>query len=435
MLADLVLIKDEPAQKLMFGFEQMVTQLFNDITDKETPTPFMIAVHGECGGGKTSLISAVYNRTKPIKEDDTTRKILKFNAWEYERTDIVVALLQKILTKYDSVTKNSGVSASNLIADVMLRKTVGIDKDDAEKRLTEFVKQKPTIRKNLENLTKGNRLIVFVDDLDKCNVENISDMLEAITMFFAVEGVIFVVAADMDKIGQALQSHHNNKITATESQEHTKKIFQLNLSLPFKNNTAISEFVSGLYPEFLGRGSRKELLVLGCKHNLRNIIQILNRVRSFILGLYADIMFECDCDVELVISWCVLASSFPKFAKQVKNDPLLLFRTSYVCCLFKNLHALSDINTANLEHEIQTRVKVEDDNILETISGDSIQKQLKLIKENADDELFQFLHRLGQHYEFDGEWKAIKDFRDRIDKLNPHLQKIITYGGLLPAHG
>ena len=91
-MADLALIKDEPAQDLMFGFERLATQLFNVITDKKTNTPFVIAVHGEWGSGKTSLINAVYKKTKKLIEKNNAEwRTLKFDAWEYERTDIVVA--------------------------------------------------------------------------------------------------------------------------------------------------------------------------------------------------------------------------------------------------------------------------------------------------------------------------------------------------------
>ena len=96
--------------------------------------------------------------------------------------------------------------------------------DDAKKHFTEFVKHISTIRENLEDLTKSNRLIIFVDDLDRCNVENILDMLEAIKMFFTAKGVIFVVAVDIDKIERVWQLRYNNELAVTESRDHIEKI-------------------------------------------------------------------------------------------------------------------------------------------------------------------------------------------------------------------
>ena len=430
MLVDLALIKDEPAQNLMFGFERLAAQLFSVITDEKTSTPFVIAVHGEWGSGKTSLINAVYEKTKKLVEKNNTEwKTMKFDAWEYERTDIVVALLQKISEEYNSATpKDLATAVSSFMVDAMLRKIVGMSKDDAKKHFTEFVKHIPTVRKNLEDLTKNNRLIVFVDDLDRCNVENVLDMLEAIKMFFAAEGVIFVVAVDMDKIERGWQLRYNNDLAITEGRDHIEKIFQLTLTLPFKHDTAISTFVSQLYPRFLMSDNRKRLLVSGCKRNPRKIKRLLNLVYFIILGLPEDTNFGQKID--LVISWCILALSFPKLAKKVKDDPSLLFRASFACCLLKDLPTLINSNITDLGYEIRTRVNVKDNEILKMISDDSVEKQLKPIAESADNELFEFLVIFGQNHGFDNNWNEIdKKLAEYINHEKFYLQEIIRYGG------
>ena len=73
-------VDDEPATNLMFGFEQLATHLYNVVTNPKTVTPFTIAVHGEWGSGKTTLINAVYEKTKMTLNHDW--KVLKFDAWE-----------------------------------------------------------------------------------------------------------------------------------------------------------------------------------------------------------------------------------------------------------------------------------------------------------------------------------------------------------------
>ena len=452
ILADLALIKDEPAQDLMFGFEKLATQLFNVITNEKTNTPFVIAVHGEWGSGKTSLINAVYDKTKKlIDEGNTKLKTLKFDVWEYERTDIVVALLQKISTEYNSTTKKFGVSVSSLIADVMLRKTVGMSTDDVKKHFMKLVEQIPTIKKDLEDLTKNDRLIVFVDDLDRCNIENILDMLEAIKMFFTAKGVIFVVAVDMNKIERVWQLRYNNELAVTEGRDHIEKIFQLNLSLPFKHDADIDKFVSLLCRRSLMNSDGKKLLVSGCKRNPRKIKRILNLVYFTVLGLPEHM--DSEYEVDLAISWCVLATSFTEFAKQVKDDPLLLFLTSFACCLFKDLDTLTDShNMANLGHEIRTRADIKDGEILVTplddsvkkqpkpttesvklvqfLLGDSVKKQLESIAESADSELFQFLRIFGQSYGFEDNWSRInEDLAKYLNYRKNFFQNIIRRGG------
>ena len=430
ILADLVLIKDEPALNLMFGFEQLAMQLFNVITDEKTNTPFAIAVHGEWGSGKTSLINTVYEKTKKlIEKNNVGWKTLKFDAWEYERTDIVVALLQQISNQYDSSNStNLTKSLSSFILDVMLRKTMGMSKDETIKHFKNFVKCVPSIRKNLEDLTKDNRLIVFVDDLDRCNIGNVLDMLEAIKMFFIAEGVIFIVAVDMDKIERAWRLRYNNNLAGTEGRDHIEKIFQLKLSLPFKQDTAISAFVSNLFPHFLMSEERKKLLVSGCKRNPRNIKRVLNLVYFIILGLPEDENFSQKID--LVILWCVLVSSFPELAKRVKNDPSLLFRTSFACCRFQDLPTLVNCTTTDLGSEMRTRINFTDDESFGAFFDDNVKKQLELVAKNADSELFEFLCVFGQNNGFDDNWNEMNEKLTKyIYDQESFLKGVIRHGG------
>ena len=426
ILGDLTLIKDEPAQNLMFGFQNLVTQMFNVLTNKKIDTPLVIAIHGEWGGGKTSLINAIYSKINLIQNNKEC-KILKFDAWEYERTDIVVALLQQISAKYDSNTSKKFVkSSSSFIVDAILRKTAGMSKDDAENHFKEFVKHISTVRENLEELIGNNRLIVFVDDLDRCNVDNVLNMLEAIKMFLTAKGVIFVVAVDMDKIEKAWHLRYNNPVAANEGRNHIEKIFQLKLSLPIKSDDAMDAFAHNLFPRFL-TPQRRDLLVSGCKRNPRNIKRILNLVYFTILGLPETENLEDE--VILVISWCVLVSSFPELAKKIRENPMMLLGISFVCCLLTNLRMIIS-DKKQLEKEIINKINITDPTLLKHIFDPDLINSLLTIKTNDDHDLFEFLRAFGKCYNFHS--NASRDERfliKRIDTIMPHLVYVVNYNG------
>ena len=44
--------------------------------------------------------------------------------------------------------------------------------------------------------TKIKRLIVFIDDLDRCNPDTVIETLEAIKLFLYVDGTVFIISAD-----------------------------------------------------------------------------------------------------------------------------------------------------------------------------------------------------------------------------------------------
>jgi len=83
------------------------------------------------------------------------------------------------------------------------------------------------------------KLIVFIDDLDRCDVDKALGILEAIKPFLNARGTIFVVAVDMKKIERAGElKYRGSSAGIIEGRDHVDKIFQLKLSLPPKEGEA-----------------------------------------------------------------------------------------------------------------------------------------------------------------------------------------------------
>ena len=76
-------------------------------------------------------------------------------------------------------------------------------KDILTDHLSSNVEDIKTVPMKLRDLVKDERLVIFIDDLDRCTVENALDMLEAVKMFLNVEGVISIMAVDIQKLERA----------------------------------------------------------------------------------------------------------------------------------------------------------------------------------------------------------------------------------------
>jgi predicted KAP-like P-loop ATPase len=128
ILNALKIFSDEPdEQSESFNFDTYAIQLYDLILNDIPQRSFAICLNGEWGSGKTSLLKRVFNRFE--NETNDKFKVLWFDAWQYERLDPVLALLQKITVLYgEESSKLSKImtSLTLVFSDIILRKTTGL---------------------------------------------------------------------------------------------------------------------------------------------------------------------------------------------------------------------------------------------------------------------------------------------------------------------
>lgn len=102
----------------------------------------------------------------------------------------------------------------------------------------------------------NQRLVVFVDDLDRCLPEKAIEVLEAIKLFLDVPGCIFLLGLDQDVITRGIKVKYRDfaidegadseKKIPIEGAAYLEKIIQLPFRLPKIEPTSMKPFVSGL---------------------------------------------------------------------------------------------------------------------------------------------------------------------------------------------
>ena len=90
---------------------------------------------------------------------------------------------------------------------------------------------------------RGGRLIVFVDDLDRCLPEKTIDVLEAIKLFLDVPGCIFLLGLDQEAITQIIQSRYSGTVKA---EQYLEKIVQIPFILPPIEAVRMRSFIASL---------------------------------------------------------------------------------------------------------------------------------------------------------------------------------------------
>jgi len=135
--------------------------------------------------------------------------------------------------------------------------------EEFEKRFDELVDDANT-----------KRLIVFVDELDRCSPAQVASTLETMKTFLFVKRCVFVVAADQQVIEQALRlkvRQHTPEDAAnpyySAGSAYLDKVFQYQLTLPPLKPAALSRFALKLVKDQAGVWSRVE--------NLDEVIPVL----------------------------------------------------------------------------------------------------------------------------------------------------------------
>jgi predicted KAP-like P-loop ATPase len=272
--------KDSETDIDLLDFDYLIS-ITKDIIENDDLTPSSIGVYGDWGSGKSSLAEMAL---KELSIDDEY-VCLKFNGWLFEgyedaKTALIGSILDKIAEKrkpkdkaldtlkrlYKSIdffklaSKGVKYGADFLItggigtiADLTLQSVLSKVKDsnlqdnipeDQVKDSLGALFKNSEIRDNLKSFqddfkellerTKIKKLVVFIDELDRCNHDTILETLEAIRLFLFAPGTSFILGADERQVMYAVRKKfpeiEGNHIDI--GKEYLEKMIQYPIKIP-----------------------------------------------------------------------------------------------------------------------------------------------------------------------------------------------------------
>lgn len=269
--------KDSETNIDLLDFDYLV-DVTKHIILSDNLTPSTIGIYGDWGSGKSSLMDMTM--TELLKDEQIL--CLKFNGWLFEGyEDAKVALVGSILDEigkkkrlsakakdtlknlYDNTDfiKLSGKLAKygldffltggilsltditiETIKNALISKGEKVEDADIEGVLKAFrskevrrsIKSFHSDFEKLLNQTKIKRLVVFIDELDRCKHDTILETLEAIRLFLFAKGTSFIIGADERQIQYAVRLKYpdveGNQIDI--GKEYLEKLIQYPVRIP-----------------------------------------------------------------------------------------------------------------------------------------------------------------------------------------------------------
>ena len=274
-------IPDEPiSEAKLFGFDKRSDEIVEFLISKQTNTPFVIAINGEWGSGKSSLLLTIKNKLEQeVQKDPRKLKVVYFDAWEYESANPAAALVYNLTKPCERKGSNMALSVGKLALDVIARKTANMSIDEMksnfERSITAVQSMTEKVREVLDESLKDGRLVVLIDDLDRCTIENTLEILNGIKLFLSLKQCVFVVAVDMKKIELAWKTRYGkDEELLEEGTSYLEKIFQIRTSVPPKSEEQMEAYVKNIVTDIPNEIS--QMVAIAGPKNLRKVKRLLN---------------------------------------------------------------------------------------------------------------------------------------------------------------
>ncbi|MCB0750800.1 MAG: AAA family ATPase, partial [Ignavibacteriae bacterium] len=232
-------------------------------------TPITIALQGEWGSGKTSLMNSL---KKNLSDNENSNfHSIWLNTWEYalmkDASSTLIDIISKLIDEVSKIANVDNQKKNQLLRNVKkigfsalkvassLNSIASSAMDEIEKSLSQ--EQEVTIsqiRDELENIisdclqkdAKKEGFIFFIDDLDRIDPPVAVQLLELLKNIFTLKNCVFVLAIDYDVVIKGLEPKFG-KLSEQNEREFRSffdKIIQVPFSMPvtsYKIDTFLKE--------------------------------------------------------------------------------------------------------------------------------------------------------------------------------------------------
>ena len=164
-----------------------------------------------------------------------------FNAWEHDdEEDPIISIIYSLIRQFNLCEDTEYIDNSiidkiiNLVNIISLGK-ISINQNIKREDILEMVKIKDKIKELIQDIVNSiieencEKLILFIDELDRCNPLYAIKLLERIKHYFRDDRLVVVVTTNLDELSNTVSAVYGEHFS---SYKYLDKFFDMKLELP-----------------------------------------------------------------------------------------------------------------------------------------------------------------------------------------------------------
>jgi hypothetical protein len=220
-----------------------------------------------------------------------------FNAWKYENEEnfALIPLMKTIAFTvqehlayknlkdviFKGVTVISKELINNIFANYLLFSSDSIDKID--NKLKEKLQDLPEIDKDniyfdgmrkieleMQKIMKkytNTKIVVFIDDLDRCRPEKAREIFESIKIFLDIHGFVFILGMSRETLDKLIENWFEDiGLKGISAQDYIQKIIQIEINIPKWHREAINKLIFNI----IERNNLLDIILSNTNSNLNS---------------------------------------------------------------------------------------------------------------------------------------------------------------------
>lgn len=297
--------KSKKSEKIE-DFDKLDFQNYAEVLAKvvnSADAPLTIGIYGGWGTGKTTLMRMIQNKINEKHRNENFT--VWFNAWQYEKeAHPIIPLCATLISEIQNDNKLREIG-KNIIkslraiaygfkakAEVEIPSLGKLGLDFSAKDVIDrygelhdplldqslYFKAFKSLEDSAKEL-KQKKIIIFIDDLDRCMAEKAVQLLESIKLVLSLKGFVFVLGLAHEVISSFLKTKYKEEYKI-EGKDYLDKIIQVPFYLP-DHSQCMEKYAKEIMKyqdQTLGDKFESLMKIIGtiCKNNPRSVKMLFN---------------------------------------------------------------------------------------------------------------------------------------------------------------